>query len=240
MQPLVSKSAEERSIERASAKLLRLLRKQPRKLIGRQLYPRDLQNTAIAMKKSGKRVHGDMNLLVFEKHSTMWRDLPPQREQERRATEQLGEISLGRTDVDLTRTRVCSEVRDGGPFRVGACKCSASERDEFNRMYGEKRFGGHGFRVFREMLQEAPQALTRVERDVLLSYSAHRPEAVAPLVVVERLQQLACDAGLYFQGCECWQGGSRAVCFCSEAASCGMLQSIAAWCCCGFFGEGGP
>ena len=73
-----------------------VLRKQPRKLTARQLYFRDLQHTGIAMQKSGKRVQDDMNVLIFKKHSTTWRDLPPrlqakyeedaQREREQRAT----------------------------------------------------------------------------------------------------------------------------------------------------------
>ena len=139
-------------MERASAKLLQLLRK----LTGRQLYLRDLQHTAIAMQKSGKRVHDDMNVLVFKKHNTPRLQAKyqedAQREQERGATELHGEISLARTNVDLTMARVCSVFRDGGPFRVGACRFSASERDEFNRTYGDKRFGGHGSRcVLREM-----------------------------------------------------------------------------------------
>ena len=61
--------------------------------------------------------------------------------------------------------RVCSEFRDVGRFAWELASFSASERDEFNRMYGEKRFGGHGLRVLREMSQEAPQALHRFERD---------------------------------------------------------------------------
>ena len=114
--PACSKSVEVRSIERVSAKLLRLLRKQPRRLTGRQLYLPDLQHTAIAMQKSGNRVHDDMNMLVFNKQSTLWRDVPPrlqakyevdaQREQERRGTELHGETSLARTNVDLTMARV--------------------------------------------------------------------------------------------------------------------------------------
>ena len=86
---------------------------------------------------------------------------------ENRGNEQLhGEISLARTNVDLTMARVCSEFRDVGRFAWELASFSASERDEFNRMYGEKRFGGHGLRVLREMSQEAPQALNRCERDV--------------------------------------------------------------------------
>ena len=63
------------------------------------------------MQKSGKKVHDDMYVSVFKKHSTMWRDVLPrlqakyeedaQREQERRATELHGETSLARTNVDL-------------------------------------------------------------------------------------------------------------------------------------------
>ena len=185
-----------------------------------------VQNTAIAMKKSGKRVHDDMNLLFFKKHSTMWRDLPPclqakygedaQREQERRATEPHGEISLARTNVDLTRVRVCSEVRDGGPFRVGACKFSASGRDSLNRMYGEKSYGGHGLRVFREMSQDAPQALNRFERD---------RDPKQSLLDLGGCRKFATTG----RRCGCWQGGSRVLFHASEHCSLRRESLVLLW-----------
>ena len=131
----------------------------------------------------------DMNVLVFKKQSTMWRDLPPlqakyeedaQREQERRATELHGEISLAKTNVDLTMVRVRSEFRDGRPYRVGACKFSASEMSSTACM-SRRGSGVTAFVCFGRFRRRHQRLETDLSEMCLLSYSAHLPEAVATL-----------------------------------------------------------
>ena len=137
------------------------------------------------MKKSVKRVHDDMNVLVFKKQSTMLRDLPPhfqvkceedaQRQQERRASELHGEISFGADERGLDDGQVCMV----GFFAWELASFPPASELSSTACMARRGSGVMAF-VFLEMSQEAPLALNRFERCVLLSYSAQRPEAVAP------------------------------------------------------------
>ena len=118
-------------------------------------------------------------------------------------------------------------------FPRSSVEAGQMRSSEFNCMYGDKRFGGHGFRVLRETSQEAPLALNRCKRDVSLSYSARRPEAVAPRpwwlseVCNNREAMRSCIFKVASAGRE------DLVLFAVKLSSCGMLpaeRASAAWC----------
>ena len=223
MQPLVSKSTEERSIERASAKHLRFCQSSlENSLVARftlticstpalryRSRARESRTTWMCWSSRSIARRGETCLLVSRRST---KRMPNEKGSNEQLSHTVRSPWPGRTWI--WRSPGCAlSFAMVGFFRVRACTLSASERVEFNRMYGEKRFGVVTFVCFGRCRWRHHTGCKPIWARcvaVLFCTWAH----TSTLVVVESLPQQAGDNGLHIR--ECCQGGSHAACFWSS------------------------
>ena len=113
--PLVSNTVEERRLDRSLAKLVRLSKRRPASIKGRQAFAKDLLDTAHAMRSKRKGTSSELQRNVMRAHGRVWYSLPFQQKaryhsraeilQTQAEKEKHEDIAHAKSDIQLQRER---------------------------------------------------------------------------------------------------------------------------------------